>query len=427
MSLKRKHKRLQKYVRKYLEKYPDVKLVVVAGSIGKTYAKTSIATVLSERYRVRLFHGNRGTNFMAPLAILGIDYPGDIKGWRAWHKVFKAARRRIKLPLDVDIIVHELNSDAFGQIASYADYVYPDLAVITAVSENNLEKFQNIDYIAQEQLAAVNISKAALINRDNIDGELAKYITNPNINTYGTGGAAEYRFNEDDYTIAAGYNGKFIAPDWQEQTPLAMNAHDELSVRLLTAAATVGLKFGLSPGEIQRGVAKIFPATGRMQYLRGVEESILLDDTMNNSPLGSREAIRALYKVPAPHRVAVFGSMKHLGESSAIEHQKLGELCDSTQLAWVVVVGEDAARNLAPIAKRRGCQVKVCRDALEAGSFVHSVIERGSAVLFNGPEDDIYLEEAVKIVLHSADDEVKLVRQGRVWDEKKAPVFERYK
>lgn len=426
MSLSRKQKRLERYVKKYFELHPDVRLVTVAGSVGKTYAKKAIATVLSERYRVRLFHGNRGTNFTAPLAILGIDFPGDIKGFRAWHAVFKAARERVKLPADVDIIVHELNATSFGSIASYAEYLRPTMSVITAVSSNNLEQFQTIDFVAQEQLSAVNMSNAALINRDDINGAYATYITNGNINTFGTGGAAEYRFNEGDYDIAHGYKGEFVAPEWDMPVSLQINAHDEFSVRLAVAAAAIGVRFGLTSDEIQRGVAKIRPLEGHMQVLRGFNQSILLDDTANNSPLGGMVALRSLYQISAPQRVAVFGSMAHLGQASAAEHQSLGALCDSTQLAWVVVIGDDAANYLAPEARRRGCQVKICRDAIEAGAFVKSIVEPGGVVLFNGPEDGVYLEEAVKITLHSSDDAKYLVRQSAEWDERKRKFFSRF-
>ena len=45
---------LENYVRKYFAKHPDIKLIVVAGSVGKTSTKIATATILNERYRVRL-------------------------------------------------------------------------------------------------------------------------------------------------------------------------------------------------------------------------------------------------------------------------------------------------------------------------------------------------------------------------------------
>jgi len=47
-------KKLEKYVKKYFLKHPEVKLVVVVGSVGKTTTKTNIATFLSQHYRVRM-------------------------------------------------------------------------------------------------------------------------------------------------------------------------------------------------------------------------------------------------------------------------------------------------------------------------------------------------------------------------------------
>ena len=51
-------KKLQKYVRRYFARHPEVKLVVVVGSVGKTSTKHAIAALLSKRYRVRMHEGN---------------------------------------------------------------------------------------------------------------------------------------------------------------------------------------------------------------------------------------------------------------------------------------------------------------------------------------------------------------------------------
>jgi UDP-N-acetylmuramoyl-tripeptide--D-alanyl-D-alanine ligase len=50
--------RLEGYVKKYLRTHPDIKLVIVTGSVGKTSTKVAIGTVLSEKFRVRLHEGN---------------------------------------------------------------------------------------------------------------------------------------------------------------------------------------------------------------------------------------------------------------------------------------------------------------------------------------------------------------------------------
>lgn len=427
MLTSRRQKKLEKYVKKYFQRHPEVKLVTVAGSTGKTYAKKTIASVLSTRLRVRVHEDNRAGGLESPLAILGIDFPGEVRGWKAWHRIYKAARLRIKQPTDVDVIIHELNSYGPGSLRSYSQYIIPDITVITSITETGIEQFQSIDAIAIEQLSAASISKLALINRDDIDGRFSSYLTTPSIYTFGTGAAAEYRFEQGDFTISEGYRGSFIARDWQEPINLELRAFDDFSVRLVIASAAVAVQFGLSPQDIQSGVSTISPVPGRMNVLRGVEQSTILDDTANNSPLSSRVALQALYQIQAPQRIAVFGDMQHLGQFSESAHRELGLLCDPAELAWVITVGNAANAWLAPAARGRGCQVKQCKNAIEAGSFAHSLLESGGVSLFSGPEEDIYLEEAVKIVLHdSLVEEKMLVRQSPEWLARKNEAFSRF-
>ena len=416
-------KKLEKYVRRYFAKYPDIKLIVVTGSVGKTTTKVAIATVLSEKFRVRLHEGNHNTQMSAPLAMLGIEYPDDIKSFKQWRAVFKAARKRIKQPPDVDIVIQELGTDKVGEIPHFGTYLLPYISVVTAVSPEHMEFFHNISIVAQEELSAANFSRLAIINRDDIDGSYSKYLTNSNINTYGTSASAEYYYLNEDYSSDNGYSGKFVAPDWED--PLSLNIHvlGEHMIRTVVAAGAVAAKLDMTPTEIVSGLEKIRSLPGRMNVLRGADGAIIIDDTYNSSPLAAESALRVLYQMTVPQRIVVLGSMNELGETSQVEHETLGKLCDPTQLAWVVTVGEEAEKFLAPAAKARGCQVKSFKTALQAGAFVRGVIDEGSAILFKGSQGGIFLEEAVKVILHSTADEEHLVRQSSAWMAKKTTFF----
>lgn len=103
--------------------------------------------------------------------------------------------------------------------------------------------------------------------------------------------------------------------------------------------------------------------------------------------------------------------MRELGATSQMEHEKIGAMCDPNMLSWVVLVGPDCEKFLAPIARSRGCQVHIARNAIEAGEFVRSVTEEGAVILAKGSQNTIYLEEAVKVLCDMTED-VKLVRQS---------------
>ena len=138
-------KRLETYVKRYFKKHPEVKLIVVTGSVGKTSTKRALGTVLNERLRVRMDENNHNTELSAPLGILGIEYPENIRSVRAWLSVFRAARLRILSPTDVDVIVQELGTDHPGDIATFGRYLQPDYAIVTAITPEHMEFFKTLD------------------------------------------------------------------------------------------------------------------------------------------------------------------------------------------------------------------------------------------------------------------------------------------
>lgn len=418
-------KQLEHYVRAYFRKHPEVKLVVVAGSVGKTSTKTAIATLLSQRYRVALHEGNHNTHFSAPLAILGIEYPENVKSITAWLAVFSAARKRIKWPTGVDVIVQEIGADHPGDIEHFGTYLRPYIGVVTAVTPEHMEFFGTIEAVAKEELTAANMSEIAIINRDDIDGKYANFLTNPNIDTYGTSGAAEYRFEEQDFTLDDGYKGTVIIPEY-EPIQAKIKLLGEHSLRPAMGAVAVAVKMGLTGDEIVKGLKLLRAVPGRMNVLRGIDDTIVIDDTYNSSPLAASSALQALYSLQVPQRVAVLGSMNELGASSAEEHATLGTLCDPRMLSWVITVGHDAESFLAPAARARGCQVKSFKNAIDAGAFARSVLEPGAAILLKGSQGGIFLEEAVKMLILMTED-TELVRQSPAWLKQKEHFFEKFK
>lgn len=422
---KRVLKRLEKAVVDYFVAHPTVKLVVVAGSVGKTSTKISIATMLAQKYRVRLHEGNHNTPMSVPLAILGVPYPDNVRSYFAWHDAVKAAREKILAPAEVDVIVQELGADRPGDIAAFGRYLKPHIGVVTAVTPEHMEFFKTIDAVAKEELSTANFSQLALINRDDIDGHYAEFLTNPNIDTYGTSASAEYHFEQQDFSIEQGHVGTFVGPEVQSPISATVKVLGDHNLRPAIAAAAVGMKLGLSADEIKGGLEKIRPIPGRMNLLRGLDGSTIIDDTYNSSPAAAVSAVQTLYSLEAKQRIVIMGSMNELGEASAAEHEKLGALFNPDMVEWVITIGQDAAKYLAPAARSKGCQVKSFQNAIQAGAFAHSVLRPGALVLAKGSQGEVYCEEAVKILLHTQADIDKLVRQSPAWMATKEAFFEK--
>lgn len=419
-------KRLESLVKQYFKRHPEVKLIVVSGSVGKTSTKRAIATVLSQRLRVGMEDKNHNTHISAPLAILGIEFPeGNVKSPLAWINVILAAKKRVNMSTTVDVIIQELGTDHSGEIAHFGTYLRPDIGVVTGVTPEHMEYFGTIDAVAVEELTAANFSELAVINRDDIDGRFASYLTNSNLITYGTSGSAEYRFEVADYNIIDGFSGNIVGPGIEEGIPSKVKVMGEHSLRSVMAAVAIGLRFGLTVEEIQKGLSEIRPVPGRMNVLKGIDQTIVIDDTYNSSPAAASAAIQALYSLEVPERIVILGDMNELGATSAEEHEKLGMMCDPNLLSWVITIGDESEKYLAPAAKSRGCQVKSFKNAIEAGAFARSVSEPGAAILVKGSQGGVYAEEAVKMLVLMSED-VELVRQSPYWTKVKDEFFSRF-
>jgi UDP-N-acetylmuramoyl-tripeptide--D-alanyl-D-alanine ligase len=415
---------LESRTKAYLQKHKP-KVVVVAGSVGKTSTKMAIATVLGEAYRVRLHEGNHNTHLSVPLAVMGVEYPSNIRSIKEWWTVFGAINLRINQPDDAEVIVQELGADSPGDLKAFK-YLQPDVAVITAVSPEHMEFFKTMDAVAKEELSVAKWSKLTVINRDDIDEGYAKFAETTNIDTYGIGEKAEYRVVIEPASPLEGRIGHLITPEWGE-VPINLQLVGDHSLKAAAAAAAVGAKMGLSSQQVAIGVSKIVPTKGRMQVLRGLDETTIIDDTYNSSPLAAEAALKTLYAIESPQRIALLGSMNELGETSQEAHRKIGELCVPDKLSWVVTIGDDANNYLAPAAQKKGCQVRTFKTPNDAGTFIHGVLQPGTVVLAKGSQNGVYAEEAVKIFLHSTEDEDKLVRQTPDWLETKEKQFARFK
>lgn len=415
--------RLEASTRKFFKAHPDVRLIVVAGSVGKTSTKLAIAQMLAQKYRIHVHKDNHNMELSVPLSIMKIPYPSNPRSLLQWIAVLVAAHKRPQQPFPFDIIVTELGTDRPGDIAKFGRYLQADVAVVTAVSAEHMENFGNLTAVAEEELSVAKFAKLLVINRDDIDGQFAQMLEDGrNIDTYGVGGTAEYHFLPETGAADGYMQGTLVTPEHGSQH-VKLQVIGEHSLKSIVAAALIGIKFGLTADEVRRGVEAIEPVPGRMQLLRGIEGGVIIDDTYNSSPLAALAALQTLYTMPNQHRIAILGSMNELGPYSKQAHEEIGNACDPSLLDIVVTIGEEAEDYLAPAAAARGCQVRCFRSPYDAGAFVRSIIEPKTAILAKGSQNGVFAEEAIKILLHTPGDDARLVRQSADWLKIKQDMF----
>ncbi len=403
---------------RHLRSKHHFKIVGVVGGIGKTSTKSAIAKSLGKTLRVQYQEGNYNDIVSVPLIFFGHALPSLLNPF-TWIKIFLNNAKQIRGEYPYDVVVVELGTDRVGQIAAFRQYLKLDYAVVTAIVPEHMEYFHDMHTVANEELTVAAYAEKLIYNADLVAEEYRQPLRTAI--SYGNTQSADYLLVNVEHT-AKGFEGDIR----RKGKPLLHFKHDAVSaVQLysLLAAVTIGDELGLTPTQLLDGVSAITPVSGRLRRLRGINDSLIIDDTYNAIPEAVKAALEMLYKLKAPQKIAILGNMNQLGALSAQAHSEIGEFCEPVQLSLVVTIGPDAAAYLAPAAAAKGCAVKSFSTPYEAGAYLQHRIEKGAIVLAKGSQDRVFAEEAVKLLLADPKDASQLVRQSASWLARKQKSF----
>ncbi len=404
----------------------NVKIIAVAGSIGKTSTVNAIRTVLALKYRVHVPSTAYNTNKSVHLEIFNQKFATTTAGWLlvTGKMLLKSLGRA-----DFDVVVVEIGTDHPGEMRSFA-FLKPHIGVLTAIAPEHMENFKDIDAVATEELVIVDYCERLVFNADTVSDGLVSDELKSRIVWYGTGSenaASQYAFAGGDVT---GVTAEFTIGQHRLGT-VPLKVIGEHSLQALLAAATVGTLCGLSREQTIEGIASVRPVKGRMQLLKGINDTNIIDDSYNSSPDATKAALDMIYRLDAPRRIAILGTMNEMGDYSEQAHREVGTYCDPAKLDLVVTIGKDAERYLAPAARQRGCKVRSFISPYDAGEFVRQQLDESHdpnlgkpmAVLVKGSQNQVFTEESIKSFLADPADVSELVRQSDFWMQRKREQF----
>jgi UDP-N-acetylmuramoyl-tripeptide--D-alanyl-D-alanine ligase len=280
--------------------------------------------------------------------------------------------------------------------------------------------FADLDDVAREEMTITTLSNKLLANKDLISDEYLAELPGETI-TYGIKQPADVRLSSIHFD---GQEAEFDV--LHKDTKFLHAEHERITepqLYSIAAAAAMGIEFDMTPRSIEEGISSLKPVSGRMQHLKGINDSTIIDDTYNASPEAMKAALDTLYRLRAPQKIAILGNMNELGVYSQIEHQKVGEYCDHRELDLVVTIGPDANKYLAGAAEAKGCRVKTFQDPYSVAEYLKPIIKDGAVILAKGSQNSVFAEETVKLLLANPADAKKLVRQSKDWLKKKRKAF----
>lgn len=300
-----------------LKGMPDLKVIGVTGSYGKTSTKHYLERILSEKYDVLITPGSYNTTM------------GVIRTVRELMKPYN------------NIFICEMGAKQKGDIREICELVHPTVGIVTAVGEMHLETFKSIENVQATKFELIDSlpeNGLAVVN-DDFEYCRNRKVDNVKCERYST---AEKLRGKDDYwaeDIKYSPEGTAFTVKGRDGYTLELNTRllGDCNVSNLLAAVIVARAMGLTEEEIKRGVTGIEPVEHRLSIKHTAGGVTILDDAFNSNPDGSRMALEVLREFKGGKRIVVTPGMIELGSRQHELNERFGEyIAKSCDIAIVV-------------------------------------------------------------------------------------------
>jgi UDP-N-acetylmuramoyl-tripeptide--D-alanyl-D-alanine ligase len=303
-----------------------VEVIGVTGSVGKTTTKEIAAFVLSRRYRVLKNDANYNNEIGLPLTLL------------------KATPQHERAVL-------EMGMYAPGEIRLLCELARPRTGVVMNVHPVHLERAGSIEAIAAakaELVEALPAGGLAVLNGDDARVRAMASKTKARVLLFGTSSDCEVRGSglESKGLEGISFNIEYGGESLRVRTRLPGR---HLLPNAL-AAASVALVEGMKLDEVAQALA-VARIPLRLRVHRGRNDSTILDDTYNASPVSMLAALELLADLPG-RRIAVLGDMRELGAEEEEGHRVVGR--EAARVAQVIYAVGDLGRLIGEEAERAG-------------------------------------------------------------------------
>lgn len=422
---------LEIQAKRVLLKYKP-KIIAVTGSVGKTSTKDAIYTILSPFFFVRKSEKSFNSEIGVPLTILGCQ-----NAWNnpiGWIKNILHGFELIFYQNDYPaILVLEVGADQPGDIFRITQWMKPDVTVVTRIGTVpvHVEAFKNRQELINEKAHLVRALKKGgtlILNVDDDDVIGMRALSREKVITFGIHRQAEITASnervlyENNAGIEQPVGFSFKVDFGGNSVPLVLKHVMGLQhLYPVLAAVAVGVSQNLNMVEITQAMSDHVPPRGRMNVLKGINGSVIIDDTYNSSPVALGEALEAFKRMDTVGRkIAVLGDMLELGKFSTEEHKMAGRIV-ATIAKKLVAVGVRARlmKDGALENKMHIANMFFFDKSTEAAPFIKRMIKPGDLVLVKGSQS-MRMERVVKELLAEPEKASELlVRQEPEWLAKK--------
>lgn len=353
---------------KKLQEMPNLKVIGITGSYGKTSTKYAINTILSQRFNT----------LMTP------------ESYNTTMGVVRTINE--KLTSTHQLFVCEMGAKYVGDIKEICDIVKPEFGVVTAIGPQHLDTFKSLDNVRKTKLELVDslpIDGLAFVNWE--DENVRKAQLPKNAVKFGLSKKADY-YADKIHITERGSTFDVVLPN-KERIEIKTKLLGELNILNIVGAVAIADKLGMTPDEIKVGAKYLRPVPHRLQLRQNPNGSIIIDDAYNSNIKGAKMALDVLREFEARQRVLITPGIVELGNEAEKLNRELGK--KAAECAdYVILVG---AEQTVPILK--GLQDRhypkqntfIAKNLDEALREMNRIMSNNTVVLLENDLPDNYL------------------------------------
>ena len=269
-------------------KIPNLTVIGITGSYGKTTTKDALTHILNHKYPTLKTEGNYNT-------LLGIA-KNIIQDLRQEHEIF----------------VCEIAAYQPGDIKAIAEIIKPKIGIITAIGPMHFERFGSMENILKTKLELIE-----MLPPDGV-GFLPKELGSQILGYFHNSLPAGDLSKRDNY--GSKNSIKFFS------------SKEDLLIK-------VGEIFGLTQDEILGRLKTMPPTPHRQEIIKASGNITIIDDTYNSNPAGFMIALETLKNIKAKRKILVTPGMIELGKKQS-ELNKEAAKAAAKIADYVIIVGE---------------------------------------------------------------------------------------
>ena len=312
---------LGRLARAVVDSAPDLTIIGITGSAGKTTTK-DLAAQLIER--------------LGPT----VSPPGSFNN-EIGHPL-----TALRITAQTRYLISEMSARGVGHIAALCQITPPRLGAVLGVGHAHLGEFGGLEQVALakgELVEALPSDGVAVLNLDDERVAAMAARTRARVVTFGRGPRADIRAELVGTDELGRASFTLVTPSGS--APVRLTLYGEHHVSNALAAAALAHELGMSSAAIADGLsAAVARSRWRMEVTTLADGVTVINDAYNANPDAMRAAIAALATMAGRGRaIAVLGYMTELGDQDRELHEAAGAQAADAGVAALIVVGDEAA------------------------------------------------------------------------------------